>query len=83
MRSKHDPDVGGRDVGLPAVYPGRYSRKTPNIKRGKDRGKAPTRDEGEYPWFCKGGEFVGERVNDMHLLSADKQAGRKLKGVEM
>jgi hypothetical protein len=52
-------------------------RKTPNIKWGKDRGKEPTRDKGEYPWFWKGSEFVGERVNDVHLTNAQKSVARE------
>jgi hypothetical protein len=52
-------------------------RKTPNIKWTKDRGKEPERDEDEYPWFWKGKEFVGDRVNDIHLSNAEKLAARK------
>jgi hypothetical protein len=53
-------------------------RKTPNIKWGKDRGKEPERARDEYPWFWKGKEFVGDRVNDVHLTNAQKQAGGKI-----
>lgn len=52
-------------------------RKTPNIKWGKDRGKEPMRDKEEYPWFWKGSEFVGERVNDVHLTNEEKQVARE------
>ena len=52
-------------------------RKTPNIKWTKDRGKEPERDKDEYPWFWSGCEFIGDRVNDVHLKNADKQAARK------
>ncbi len=41
-------------------------RKTPNIKWTKDRGKEPERDKDDYPWFWKGKEFAGDRVNDVH-----------------
>jgi hypothetical protein len=51
-------------------------RKTPNIKWTKDRGKEPNRDAGEYPWFWKGAEFVGDRVNDVHLTHTEKGAAR-------
>ena len=42
----------------------------------------PERDKDEYPWFWKGKEFVGDRVNDVHLTNAEKQAAKKLKGVK-
>jgi hypothetical protein len=51
-------------------------RKPPNIKWTKDRGKEPERDRDEYPWFWDGREFVGDRVNDVHLTNAQKQAAR-------
>jgi hypothetical protein len=47
-------------------------RKTPNVKWAKDRGKEPERDREEYPWFWKGTEFVGDRVNDVHLENSVK-----------
>jgi hypothetical protein len=52
-------------------------RKNPNIKWTKDRGKEPERDKDEYPWFWDGKTFVGDRVNDVHLTNAEKQAARK------
>jgi hypothetical protein len=52
-------------------------RKPPNIKWTKDRGKEPERDRDEYPWFWKGKEVVGDRVNDVHLSNAEKLAARK------
>ncbi len=52
-------------------------RKTPNIKWGKDRGKEPEREQEEYPWFWKGKEFIGDRVNDVHLTTSEKLAARK------
>ena len=51
-------------------------RKTPNIKWTKDRGKEPQRDEDEYPWFWANGQFTGDRVNDVHLTNAEKQAAK-------
>jgi hypothetical protein len=54
-------------------------RKTPNIKWTKDRGKEPERDKSDYPWFWSGKEFVGDRVNDIHLTNAEKQAARSRK----
>jgi hypothetical protein len=52
-------------------------RKNPNIKWGKDRGKEPERDKDEYPWFWKGKDPVGDRVNDVHLANAEKLKKRK------
>ncbi|HBI47073.1 MAG TPA: restriction endonuclease subunit M [Planctomycetales bacterium] len=49
-------------------------RKPPNIKWTKDRGKEPERDKDDYPWF----NAAGERVNDVHLTNADKQAARSM-----
>jgi hypothetical protein len=54
-------------------------RKTPNIKWTKDRGKEPERDKHDYPWFWSGGEFVGDRVNDVHLTNDKKTAARSRK----
>jgi hypothetical protein len=48
-------------------------RKNPNIKWTKDRGKEPERDKSDYPWFWSGKEFVGDRVNDVHLTNSEKQ----------
>jgi hypothetical protein len=52
-------------------------RKNPNIKWTKDRGKEPLRDQADYPWFWSGDTFVGDRVNDIHLTNAEKEAARK------
>ena len=52
-------------------------RKNPNIKWTKDRGKEPERDKDEFPWFWNGDTFTGDRVNDIHLTNAEKQAARK------
>lgn len=61
-------------------------RATPKIKWDKDRGKEPTRDKADYPWFWSehqppddflGGEkFHGNRWNDLHYSHAIKQAAR-------
>jgi hypothetical protein len=51
-------------------------RKAPNIKWTKDRGKEPERDKDDYPWFWNGKTFTGDRVNDVHLTNAVKQAPR-------
>lgn len=54
-------------------------RKKPNIKWGKDRGTEPKRAKDDYPWFWSGKEFVGDRVNEIHLTNAEKQAARSRK----
>jgi hypothetical protein len=61
-------------------------RATPKIKWDKDRGKEPTRDKADYPWFwgCDGAaqdfpggkDFDGNRWNDLHYSHAVKQAAR-------
>ena len=56
----------------------RHSKPTKlNIKWGKDRGNEPERPQEQYPWFWKDGEFAGDRVNDVHLTNAEKQAARE------
>ena len=52
-------------------------RKNPNIKWTKDRGREPERDRDEYPWFWDGQKFVGDRVNDVHLIGSEKQVAQK------
>ncbi len=52
-------------------------RKNPNIMWTKDRGKEPERDKKDFPWFWNGKTFTGDRVNDIHLTNAKKQAARK------
>lgn len=61
-------------------------RATPKIKWEKDRGKEPTRDKADYPWFwgwdeattdfAGGATFDGNRWNDLHFSRAVKQAAR-------
>lgn len=61
-------------------------RTTPKIKWDKDRGKEPTRDKAEYPWFwgwdeksadfAGGATFDGNRWNDLHYSRVIKQAAR-------
>lgn len=46
----------------------------------KDRGKGPSHDEGQFPWFWKNGKFTSERVNDVHLTNAGKLAVREAAG---
>jgi len=65
-------------------------RATPKIKWDKDRGKEPTRDKGDYPWFwgwdeatvdfAGGTAFDGNRWNDLHYTRAVKLAARDRRG---
>ena len=51
-------------------------RFKPNVHWRKDRGKEPFQDHDAFPWFWSNGEFTGDRVNDVHLTVAEKQAAR-------
>ena len=61
-------------------------RATPKIKWDKDRGKEPTREKPDYPWFwgwdetttdfAGGATFDGNRWNELHFSRAVKQAAR-------
>jgi hypothetical protein len=51
-----------------ATKPG-ILRVTPKIKYGKDRGKEPSRDPEEFPWF----KDSRDRNNDIHLPLEDKR----------
>lgn len=65
-------------------------RSAPKIKWDKDRGKEPTRDKADYPWFwgweessadfAGGAEFDGNRWNDLHYSRAVKQSARDRQG---
>jgi hypothetical protein len=62
-------------------------RVAPKIKWDKDRGKEPTREKAEFPWFwgwdgsaqdfMGGKEFDGNRWNDLHYTRAAKLAARE------
>jgi len=39
--------------------------------------KEPERDNNDYPWFWSGNEFIGDRVDDVHLTCGEKLAARK------
>lgn len=62
-------------------------RVAPKIKWEKDRGKEPTREKADFPWFWgwdestpdfKGGsDFDGNRWNDLHYTRAAKLAARE------
>ena len=62
-------------------------RVAPKIKWDKDRGKEPTREKADFPWFwgwdestqdfAGGKEFDGNRWNDLHYTRAAKLAARE------
>jgi len=62
-------------------------RVAPKIKWDKDRGKEPTREKAEFPWFwgwdsqasdfLGDSEFDGNRWNDLHYSRAVKLAARE------
>jgi len=52
-------------------------RWKPNINWNKDRGKEPECLQEKFPWFWKDGEFTGDRVNDVHLISEVKRKARE------
>ena len=55
-------------------------RSKPNIHWRKDRGREPSRDADQYPWFWNNGGFTGDRVNDVHLSSERKRSARSVAG---
>ena len=72
-------------------------RTKPNIHWRKDRGKEPVRERETFPWFWScpgngaiadrtdfsgGGEFDGNRWNNLHYTNAAKQAARARRVVE-
>jgi hypothetical protein len=62
-------------------------RVAPKIKWDKDRGKEPTREKADYPWFwgwdqstqdfAGGKDFDGNRWNDLHYTRAVKLTARE------
>jgi len=39
--------------------------------------KEPERDLEKFPWFWRGKEFIGDRVNDVHLTNQNKMDARR------
>jgi hypothetical protein len=76
-----NPDLndGVRQNIRPFVLAGVFKRDLKSILKDKDRGNEPERDNDGYPWFWSEKKFVGERVNDVHLTNAEKQAVRTRK----
>ncbi|HEY6182846.1 MAG TPA: SAM-dependent DNA methyltransferase, partial [Terriglobales bacterium] len=67
-------------------------RATPKIKWEKDRGKEPSREKQDFPWFWSwdqslnadftgGQKFDGNRWNDLHFSNSFKHAARERKAV--
>ena len=52
-------------------------RTKPNIKWNKDRGKEPLREQNQFPWFWRNGEFTEDRINEIHLTSIEKRTARE------
>jgi hypothetical protein len=74
-----DLDDGVRQNIRPFIVAGILRKEPKSLLKDKDRGKEPQRDKADYPWFWSGKDFVGDRVNDIHLTNADKQAARSRK----
>lgn len=77
-----NPDLndGVRQNIRPFVKASVLRKDLKNIIKESDRGNEPKRDKDEFPWFWNGNEPNAERVNNVHLTTAQKQAARdKLK----
>jgi len=80
-----NPDLndGVRQNIRPFIKSGILRKEPKSLLKNKDRGNEPERNKNDFPWFWTGEEFVGERVNDVHLKIADKQIARtRKKGVK-
>ena len=60
-------DVAGGRLGAGIL------RTKPNINWKKDKGREARRSKDAFPWFWEGDRFTGARVNDVHLVLAEKQ----------
>ncbi len=52
-------------------------RAKPSVHWRKDRGKEPFREQEQFPWFWRDDEFTGLRVNNVHLIVAEKSKRRQ------
>jgi hypothetical protein len=80
-----NPDLndGVRQNIRPFILAGVFKKEPKSVLKDKDRGNEPKRDKDDYPWYWGGKDFVGDRVNDVNLENADKQAARtRKKGVK-
>ncbi len=75
------PDLndGVRQNIRPFIMAGVFKKEPKSLLKDKDRGNEPKRDKDDYPWFWSGKEFIGDRVNDIHLPNVEKQAARTRK----
>ena len=55
-------------------------RSKPNIHWRKDRGRETRKEADQFPWFWSNGGFTGDRLNDVHLSSEQKQCARAPSG---
>ena len=74
-----NPDLndGVRQNIRPFIKAGVLRKEPKSILKAKDRGKEPKRPKDEFPWFWSGSNFTGDRLNDIHLTNAQKQAARE------
>ena len=77
------PDLndGVRENIRPFIVAGVLKKEPKSLLKDKDRGKEPEqdKDKDDYPWFWNGKEFIGDRVNDVHLTNEKKSAARSRK----
>jgi hypothetical protein len=70
--------------GFPRSYPATTVRERECLCRGHPpsltvaarRGTAAERSKDQFPWFGIGDTFKGDRLNDLHVTHAEKQATR-------
>jgi len=77
-----DFDDGVRQNIRPFIAADVLRSEPKSLLKDKDRGKEPERSKDDYPWLWKGKEFIGDRVNDIHLTNAEKEAARAARGVK-
>ncbi len=78
-----NPDLndGVRQNIRPFITAGVLRKEPKSLLKDKDRGSEQERDSQDFPWLWSGDQFIGERVNDVHLTNTEKQAARsKQKG---
>ncbi len=62
----------------PFIVAGILRKEPKSLLKDKDRGKEPLREKA-ITRGLSGKDFVGDRVNDIHLTNAEKQAARDRK----
>jgi hypothetical protein len=74
-----EPDINdGVRMNIRPFVEAEVLRDRVNAKWSKDRGKEPEeyRPKAEFPWLWDGDAYAGERVNDIHLKTTEKQRAR-------